>query len=231
MATGTTHIVVQGEYLSMIARAHGFASYHTIWNAPENKELKDRRKNPNILFPGDELFIPDKETREESRGTEAKHRFELQVADLKLCIRLLGFDGKPVASHECTLVVENELEDLTTDAAGGLRKEVPHTAAVGKLLDRAEPGQRFSNEEAIPLKIGYLDPADTVSGQVARLNNLGYDAADLPGPAPVEGEERAILDSPEFISAVEEFQCDHGLKVDGKCGPKTQDKLIEIHGC
>jgi peptidoglycan hydrolase-like protein with peptidoglycan-binding domain len=38
-------------------------------------------------------------------------------------------------------------------------------------------------------------------------------------------------DEARFKSAVEEFQCDHGLAVDGKCGPKTQAKLEEIHGC
>ena len=36
----TTHIVVQGEYLSKIARAYGFTDFHKIWDAPENKDLK-----------------------------------------------------------------------------------------------------------------------------------------------------------------------------------------------
>ena len=34
-----------------------------------------------------------------------------------------------------------------------------------------------------------------------------------------------------FLSAIEEFQCDHGLVVDGKCGPATQAKLKQVHGC
>jgi murein L,D-transpeptidase YcbB/YkuD len=34
-----------------------------------------------------------------------------------------------------------------------------------------------------------------------------------------------------FLSAVEEFQCDHGLTVDGKCGPATQARLKQAHGC
>jgi len=33
-----------------------------------------------------------------------------------------------------------------------------------------------------------------------------------------------------FLSAVEEFQCDNGLTVDGDCGPNTQAKLKEVHG-
>jgi len=27
------------------------------------------------------------------------------------------------------------------------------------------------------------------------------------------------------------FQRDHGLTVDGKCGPLTQAKLKKVHGC
>jgi hypothetical protein len=50
---GTCHSVVQGEYLSKIARSYGFADYKTIWDAAENKHLKAQRKNPNILYPGD----------------------------------------------------------------------------------------------------------------------------------------------------------------------------------
>ena len=37
--------------------------------------------------------------------------------------------------------------------------------------------------------------------------------------------------SPEFEMAVEEFQCDQGLKVDGICGPQTQAKLKKLYGC
>ena len=61
---GKNHYVEQGEYLAQIARSYGFVDYNTIWDAPENQGLKDKRKNPNILFPGDKLFIPDKETKD-----------------------------------------------------------------------------------------------------------------------------------------------------------------------
>jgi nucleoid-associated protein YgaU len=53
------HTVVQGEYLSKIARSYGFSDYRTIWEHPKNAALKQARQNPNVLFPGDRLFIPD----------------------------------------------------------------------------------------------------------------------------------------------------------------------------
>ncbi|MEJ7714115.1 MAG: peptidoglycan-binding domain-containing protein [Pyrinomonadaceae bacterium] len=71
-----------------------------------------------------------------------------------------------------------------------------------------------------PIKIGYLDPVEEVSGQLARLINLGY----YRGPSERQGNA-------ELLSAIEEFQCENNLTVDGKCGPKTQAKLKEIHGC
>jgi peptidoglycan hydrolase-like protein with peptidoglycan-binding domain len=70
------------------------------------------------------------------------------------------------------------------------------------------------------LKVGDLDPVVEVPGQIERLNNLGYFAG-------VVGKN----DDTAFHSAVEEFQCDFGLKVDAICGPKTRAKLQEIHGC
>ena len=79
-------------------------------------------------------------------------------------------------------------------------------------------------EVDLTLGIGELDPIDTPSGQLHRLHNLGYE----PGPPvpPVTEEDRR-----RQRSAIEEFQCDHGLAVDGVCGPATQGKLLQVHGC
>ena len=233
-----THIVEQGDYLSKIARTFGFVDYKTIWDAPENKDLKEKRKNPNVLFPGDELVIPDKEIREESRATEKKHKFELQTEPLHLRIVLLGLDKKPLDSHECILTVDGEPNDITTPSDGRLDEEIFEQAAAGKLLDKGKSDDKIPTERIFSLKIGHLDPVDEVSGQMARLNNLGYNAGDPtapPGQTDKNQERRQQLQS-----AIEEFQCDflgnndlNTIKqvVDGICGKHTQAKLLEIHGC
>lgn len=50
------HLVKQGECLSSIAAQYRFA-WEQLWNLPQNRELRLKRKNPNILFPGDGRFL------------------------------------------------------------------------------------------------------------------------------------------------------------------------------
>lgn len=44
--------------LSGIAKHYGVKSWQTIWNAPQNKALKARRKQPNLIQPGDRIWVP-----------------------------------------------------------------------------------------------------------------------------------------------------------------------------
>jgi Putative peptidoglycan binding domain/LysM domain len=216
------HTVVQGEHLSGIAKKYGFSSYKTIWDHGQNAELKKKRQNPNVIFPGDELFIPDKGEKEESRETEEKHRFELKTEKLKLRLVLEDLYEKPIANAKCELRVENEEFKITTNGQGRIERDIKATDKKAFLIIK-DP-QTAINEIVIPIKIGDLDPETEESGQKARLNNLGYFAGPLEGKS--EEENKAM-----FLSAIEEFQCDHGLVVDGKCGPMTQAKLKQVHGC
>lgn len=217
-----THVVKQGEHLSSIAESYGFSDYLKIWDDPDNAELKAKRKNPNVLYPGDRVSIPDMEVKEVSGSTEKKHRFEVKLQKLKLRLVLEDLYEKPIANAKCSLKVESQEKELQTDGDGALEMEIPATAQSGRLV--INDLQTPLNEMEVPLLIGNLDPVDEVSGQQARLNNLGYYAGPLPDNS--EEENAALLQS-----AIEEFQCDHGLQVDGVCGPNTQAKLLSIHGC
>lgn len=218
----TIHTVVQGDHLSSIARKYGFSSYKTIWDHGQNAELKKKRQNPNVIFPGDRLFIPDKGEKEESRGTEKRHHFKVKTEKLKLRLVLEDMYEKPLANAMVELSIENEVFKLTTDGQGKIEADIKATDGQG-LLTIKDP-QTPINEILIPIKIGNLDPVEEESGQKARLNNLGYFA----GPSDAKSDEQ---NKAAFLSAVEEFQCDHGLAVDGKCGPNTQAKLKQAHGC
>ena len=216
------HTVVQGEYLSGIAKMHGFSSYKVIWDHAQNAELKKQRQNPNVIFPGDQLFIPDKGTKQESGNTEQRHRFVLKTEKLKLRLVLEDFHEKPIVDAPCELRIEDETFPMTTDGQGRIEKDIEPGAHDASLTIK-DPQTPIS-EILMPIKIGDLDPVDKESGQKSRLNALGYFAGPLEGKS--EEENKAM-----FLSAVEEFQCDHGLVVDGKCGPNTQAKLKQVHGC
>src|ERR1017187_5867430 len=102
------YIVRQGDHLSKIAKAFGFSDYHTIWNDPNNAALKQQRQNPNVLFPGDSLFIPDRQLRVESRSTDQKHFFKKKTAGLKLRLILKDLYEKPIANASCVLTLGSD---------------------------------------------------------------------------------------------------------------------------
>lgn len=46
------YIVKEGDFLSSIAKDNGFTDYRQSGTIPNNASLKQKRQNPNILFPG-----------------------------------------------------------------------------------------------------------------------------------------------------------------------------------
>jgi len=210
--------VKQGDYLTKIAKENGFVDYHTIWDHPNNQQLKQKRKNPNVLAPGDELFIPDKAGKEESAATDRRHKYKVKTEKNMLRIVLEDIYGNPVANAKCQLQVEGKVFEVVSDGDGKIEHEIPLTAQNAELVV-TEENKALTNVK-LSVQIGHLDPVEIESGQKARLSNLGYylGRLDVDNPA-------------KFRSAVEEFQCDHDLTVDGDCGPQTQAKLKQVHGC
>jgi hypothetical protein len=220
---GILHEVKQGEHLSGIAVDNGYPDFNAIWNRPENAELKKKRLNPHVLLPGDKLFIPEKSLKEESRPTDNQHKFEVLTKPLFLKLELNREYDDPIANTPCDLIVEADTFPLTSDGKGKIQQKISKKAR-GALLRIKTTFQLSSGEipleKVLAIRIGELDPVDEPSGQVARLANLGYYRAAVDK-----------VDAAEFLSSVEEFQCENGLKVDGKCGPVTQAKLKVVHGC
>jgi hypothetical protein len=219
----STHIVQAGDHISSLAEKYGFVKYETIWNHPENAELKALRKNPNVLHPGDKVHIPDRELRTVDRAVDARHKFTREIQELNLRIVLNRVYNKPYANTPCTVVFGAEKTDLTSDGKAQIEHVIDRSLTDGRVAvkDRIVVGANaVPIDRDVVLKIGFLDPAEEVSGQIARLANLGY----------YRGPETPVDDA-EFVSAVEEFQCEHELVVDGKCGHLTQAKLVSVHGC
>lgn len=207
----TKYTVKPGDHISSIAEEFKFRDFKTIWEDGLNAALKALRKNPHVINPGDEIQIPDKVKREENVATGKYHIFEAKLQRLQLRMRLQNQDGDPRKNLDCEVEADSKVERLKTDGAGQVVRRIPRGAKKGRI--------RVETEE-IPLRIGGLDTEDTKPGQQARLMNLGYYRGDM-----------GSTDDKEFQSAVEEFQCDNGIKpVTGVCDAATQAKLKDMHG-
>ena len=55
----TRYTVVAGDCLSSIAARHGFSNWRIVYDAPENADFRAKRPNPNVIYAGDVLFIPN----------------------------------------------------------------------------------------------------------------------------------------------------------------------------
>jgi N-acetylmuramoyl-L-alanine amidase len=166
-----------------------------------------------VLFPGDVLFIPDKQQKTVQRPTTQVHVFQVALPKLKLRVIVLDRKGNPLPNVDCELEIEGETHQLKTGGDGLLEKPIPPSASSGNLK------VPFFDLES-PVKIGHLDPIEERSGQIGRLANLGYYRSSLDP-----------VDEDEFKSALEEFQCDFHLHVDGIMGAQSMAKLKSVHGC
>lgn len=215
------HVVRRGECLSLIARQHGFSDYKTLYDHPDNADLKKARPNPNVLFPGDVVHIPDKEMKDVSAPTGQVHTFKLVMPRKVLRIVFKNHEGQPLAGAEYRLEIGDQADDDdvvegTTDGDGLLEENI--VARVSEAFLHIEG-------RVLRLNLGGLNPigdldANDASGVQARLANLGYDVG------PVDG-----IAGRRTRHALAVFQVEQGLDVDGEPTKATLDKLVEVHGC
>lgn len=208
----SVHTVKQGEHIVRLANQYGFRSHKTIWDHPENADLRALRQNPNVLLPGDQVYIPDKEDRTEDRSTGARHIFQVEREKLLLRLVIRDFDHLPIPDADCELELDDQTYQATTDGDGNVEFEIPKDAETGTLR---VPSLDIERE----VRVGHLDPPEGEQGWQARLLNIGY-YAGTPG----------ALDEKQLRYAVQEFQCDFGLDVTGELDGDTKDKLLEVHG-
>jgi len=200
-----------GEHVSRLAAQHGFRSFGPLWDDPGNLELRRKRVTPHILAEGDTVKIPPLNVREVDRPTDQRHRFRAQMHSLVARLEFKTWDNKPEKEAPKEVLVDGKPTPFKAEKPGVI--EVPVTGTTDRCT------VRFAATAPVS-RLGFLQSVATLAGVRERLNNLGYLAGDTEDPANLR-----------FRSAVEEYQCDHGLVVDGKLGPKTRSSLSKTHGC
>lgn len=198
-----------GDCISSIAYEYGFF-WTTIWNHPNNAQLRKERKDPNILAPGDLVYVPDRRLKEASRPTGQMHRFQIKSVPAKFRLQL--FEGEtPRAYQAYELIVGNIKLTGKTNANGVLSESIPPDAKEGELIIGP-------HRERYVLLFGHLNPVSELSGVQARLTNLGYDCGGGDGEMNHETE-----------NALKAFQSRFGLEVTGVADGPTCEKLDYLH--
>jgi N-acetylmuramoyl-L-alanine amidase len=156
--------VKEGDCVASISCNHGFHP-DTIWNHPDNAQIKVLRKDQNVLFPGDVIVIPDKEIKIYDRPTGQLHQFRRKAVPEMFRLRLAWFSG-PRADLPYTLIIDGTVFIGETDGDGIIEHPIPPNARKGKLI--------ISDDEHYEFQLGSLDPTDEDMGALHRLVNLGY---------------------------------------------------------
>ncbi|GJQ30605.1 MAG: hypothetical protein HBSAPP03_24890 [Phycisphaerae bacterium] len=209
MGSGTWYTVQLGDCLSLIGEQYG-VPWMKIWKHAENESLRAKRGNPNILHPGDKVFIPTLEERKESCATEQKHSFR-RPGKTTLRIAILGLDHAPMKGVKYRFILNREEQpEAETDGDGIAQIDLPRGGSRSVRL-RLPWGE-------FPVEVGELAPAHTVRGIQQRLRNLGID------PGPIDG-----IWGPLTARGISEFQTVEGLDVTGKPGPELIRRLRKVH--
>jgi hypothetical protein len=206
-----SYVIRPGDCLISLSEKSGLL-WKTIWEHPENAELRQKRGDPRVLLPGDRVVIPEKRLKHEPGATEARHRFVRNGVPAKLRLEFHEED-QPLANEPYLIIIDGKSQRGTTDAQGRVEIFLPKQARRGTVHIGQGDGERIYD-----LNLGTLDPFDSVSGVQARLNNLGFEAG------PVDGRL-----GPQTTEAIRKFQAYHDLEVTGVPDRATCHKLKEQH--
>jgi hypothetical protein len=204
------YVVQPGDCMQSIAYEHGFV-WKTLWSLPENAELK-RRRDPNVLLPGDRVTIPEIRLREEARPTDQRHRFRLLGAPSLFRLRFLDDKQQPRSGVAYVLTIDGQVTSGSLDAAGSLTVPIRPNASSGAIRLQTDPGP-----ESYPLNFGHLDPDSSPTGIRGRLNNLGF-------PCATDGDW-----DEDLKGAILRFQIANNMPPTGQLDDQTRQALKQVH--
>lgn len=220
------YVIRKGDYLTKLGHEMGFDPSF-VWAHPKNKELVAKRKNQEVLKPGDILWIPDEARRKMPVEMETQNSYVARVPKMPLVLTLkLG--GKILKKEPYIIRGLGRLPDGT-----GAKKEEVSGETDDKGVLRLAPSVHVREIEVVLPKrkkelrlfVAGLAPDNELTGVRMRLKNLGYLGAKHQG-----AERYEALDPAQLEAAVRAFQTDAGLEVNGVVDEKLTKKLVEVHG-
>lgn len=209
------HVARQGDCFSSIAARHGLPPL-ALFDHPENGELKERRKSPYYLLPGDVVHVPDQEVAEIDVASDREHTFVATLPTAKLRLFLKDHDGAALGDRRYKLKMGTLEIDGRTDAAGKVEATIAADLGAADLLVWIDATGE-APDLVLPVRLGHLDPVDVASGWKARLAHLGFPCGSGDG---LDRRARAALVA---------FQSKHGLSASGEPDDATRAKLTELH--
>jgi hypothetical protein len=214
------HIIRQGEHLARLAHRYGFDAAE-VWQHDRNRELRELRRSPEILAPGDVIYYPERPARGQPVSAGGTHRFQ---SSGRVPVRLIVRRGAGIVRDQPCEFVGISIPAARTDGDGRLSFEVPHHVEEVRLRF---PALDFE----LLLRIGHLDPIEMPSGVLARLENLGFLFAlgDVSGPLYAHLRTPAA-EQRRIARALAAFQHSRALPVTGQLDTATRGALLEAHG-
>lgn len=206
------YVVSRGECLQTIAADHGFF-WETLWNHPDNADVKSARKDPMVIQTGDRLAIPELAPGGVDKPDKKRHRFRRKGIPAVLKFQMLR-DGEPRKNEPWILDLDGKRLEGSTDDEGRFDVVIPPNARSGIL----RVGQGV-HETAQRIELGHLEPFDTVLGVQQRLTNLGF----------YEGLEDGQW-SQGVQQAIDAFLVDHDGSTEDHVSEATLEKIRDAHG-
>ena len=159
--------VRDNDFVLKLAHKLGF-NPDVVWNDPRNGDLRELRKDPNVLLGGDILYVPDQDPESHDLVVGTTNSFVApEPPQTTVSVRFVGSESSTYAGRAFALDELPDLSGLATDDTGLATFDVPVT------LDRVTLVFPDTGESHA-LLIGALNPIDTPSGMFQRLQHLGH---------------------------------------------------------
>jgi hypothetical protein len=212
------YVVRQGDYLTKLAHTMGFDP-DLVWNHSKNSELRERRADKDLLHPGDILWLPpspDKKRLQVRSG--AANRYIARIPKKPVEVRI-QVGGEPLADEPAVILgIGPDPLETKTDEAGWIRTEVQvHVREIEVILPR--------KRRTLRVRVGEMDPVNTVNGLRKRLQHLGFYQ-----PTRVGVENQDASDPSALIGALKAFQMARNIAPSGKLDDETKSALLAKHG-